>query len=109
MVSRYVPEAGDVIWIDLNPTMGHEQAGRRPALVLSPAYYNDKTSLAVACPMSTKVKGYPFEVPMPDGAVILSDQLKSIDWRFRKAKFKEKAPREIVERVRAIVGRLLQT
>ena len=108
MVSRYVPEAGDVIWIDLNPTLGHEQAGRRPALVLSPSFYNDKTSLLLACPMSTKVKGYPFEVAIPDGDVVLSDQLKCIDWRFRKAKFKEKAPKEVVVKVRAFLGRLLQ-
>ena len=81
---------GDVAWITLNPRAGHEQAGRRPALVLSPAAYNGKVGLAILCPITSQVKGYPFEVPLPAGlsvgGVILSDQVKSLDWRERQAK-----------------------
>ena len=85
--SRYVPERGDVVWISMDPQAGHEQAGRRPALVLSPAAYNRKTSLALLCPITSQVKGYPFEVPLPEGVpvrgVVLADQVKSLDWRAR--------------------------
>ena len=87
----YTPERGDVVWISLNPQAGHEQSGRRPAVVLSPADYNDKVGLAILCPITSRVKGYPFEVPLPDkldiSGVILSDQVKSLDWRARKAEF----------------------
>jgi len=86
-----VPDRGDVVWISMNPQAGHEQAGRRPALVLSPAAYNGKVGLAVLCPITSQVKGYPFEVQLPDGlpleGVVLSDQVKSLDWKARKAKF----------------------
>jgi mRNA interferase MazF len=85
----YIPERGEVIWISLNPQAGHEQAGRRPALVVSPAGYNAKSGLALLCPITTQVKGYPFEVLLPDGlplsGAVLSDQLKSLDWRARQA------------------------
>jgi len=85
----YVPERGDVVWITFNPQAGHEQAGRRPAVVLSPKAYNGKVGLALLCPITSQVKGYPFEVAIPDGlpisGVILSDQIKSLDWRARKA------------------------
>ena len=85
----YVPERGDAVWITLNPQAGHEQAGRRPAVVLSPASYNGKVGLALLCPITNHVKGYPFEVLIPSGlpasGVILSDQVKSLDWRARKA------------------------
>jgi len=108
MVSNWVPNSGDIIWVDLNPTVGHEQAGKRPALVLSPSSYNAKTSLLLACAMSTEVKGYPFEVPMPDGGVVLADQVKCIDWRYRNAQPKDTAPEDILRRVRVLLGTLLQ-
>jgi mRNA interferase MazF len=85
----YVPQRGDVVWITLNPQAGHEQAGRRPALVLSPGVYNGKVGLAVLCPITSQVKGYPFEVLIPAGydvsGAILADQVKSLDWKARKA------------------------
>jgi len=87
MVSPYVPEAGDIVWLGLDPQVGQESAGHRPALVLSPASYNDKTSLILCCPMTTQIKGYPFEVII-DGnppSVVLSDQVRSLDWRRRRA------------------------
>ena len=108
MVKDWVPTAGDVIWVDLNPTVGHEQAGKRPALVLSPSSYNEKTSLLIACAMTTEVKGYPFEVSMPDGAVVLADQVKCLDWRFRNAQPKDVAPTEVLQRVKVVLGTLLQ-
>lgn len=81
----YVPQRGDVIWIALNPKAGHEQAGRRPALVLSPAAYNGKVGLAILCPLTNQIKGYPFEVLVPPGlsvtGAILADQVKNLDWR----------------------------
>lgn len=84
-----VPDRGDVVWISMSPQAGHEQAGRRPALVLSPAAYNRKVGLAILCPITGQVKGYPFEVRLPSGlpveGVILSDQAKSLDWRAREA------------------------
>jgi mRNA interferase MazF len=108
MVKDWVPTAGDVIWVDLNPTVGHEQAGKRPALVLSPSSYNEKTSLLIACAMTTEVKGYPFEVAMPDGVVVLADQVKCLDWRFRNAQPKDVAPTEVLQRVKVVLRTLLQ-
>jgi mRNA interferase MazF len=94
----YVPESGDIVWIAFNPQAGHEQAGHRPALVLSPKAYNGKVGLALLCPITSQVKGYPFEVLMPEGlevsGAILSDQVKSLDWIARKAKFSCKLPLE---------------
>lgn len=85
----YVPDRGDVVWLDFTPQAGHEQAGRRPALVLSPSAYNKKVGLAIICPITNQVKGYPFEVGIPSGyqvtGVILSDQVKNPDWKSRKA------------------------
>ena len=85
----YVPKCGDVVWITLNPQAGHEQAGQRPAVVLSPQSYNSKTGLAIFCPITNQIKGYPFEVLLPAGlpvaGAILSDQVKSLDWRQRNA------------------------
>jgi len=85
----YIPERGDAVWITLDPQAGHEQAGRRPALVLSPSAYNGLVGLALFCPITTQVKGYPFEVPLPAGSpvsgVVGADQVKSLDWRARKA------------------------
>ena len=87
----YVPERGDAIWITLNPQAGHEQAGRRPALVLSPSTYNRKVGLAILCPITNQIKGYPFEVRIPEGSkvtgAILSDQVKNLDWKARQAEF----------------------
>ncbi len=87
----YIPNRGDIVWITLNPQAGHEQAGRRPALILSPAAYNGKVGLAILCPVTSQVKGYPFEVLIPEGlkisGAILSDQVKSLDWKVRQAKF----------------------
>lgn len=106
----YVPEAGDIVWLEFDPQMGHEQAGHRPALVLSPAAYNVKKGLMVCCPLSTKVKGYPFEVlTKVDGqeGVALSDQVKSLDWRVRKAKKKGTVPEEVLQDVRAKIKALL--
>ena len=85
----YVPESGDVVWITLNPQAGREEAGRRPAVVVSPQSYNGKVGLAIFCPVTGQVKGYPFEVLIPAGlpvtGAILSDQVKSLDWRARRA------------------------
>jgi mRNA interferase MazF len=87
----YIPERGDAVWIVFNPQAGHEQAGRRPAIVLSPATYNGKVGLAIFCPITNQIKGYPFEVVLPAGiavtGAILSDQVKSLDWRARNATF----------------------
>lgn len=99
----YVPERGDAVWLDFNPQSGHEQAGRRPALVISPKAYNQKVGLALFCPITSQVKGYPFEVAIPKGSklngVVLSDQIKSLDWRARKAKLITKLPVNIVDEV----------
>ncbi len=107
---RYVPDAGDVVWLAFDPQAGHEHAGHRPALVVSPASYNGKTGLMVCCPMSTKVKGHPFEVVLEmDGVsgAVLSDQVKSLDWKIRKAKKKAVAPSSVMAHVRAKIKALL--
>ena len=107
---RYVPDAGDVVWLEFDPQTGHEQAGRRPALVVSPASYNGKTGLMVCCPMSSKVKGHPFEVVFEvDGvpSAVLSDQVKSLDWNVRKAKKKAVASTSVMAHVRAKIKALL--
>lgn len=105
--SAYVPNRGDVVWITLNPQAGHEQSGRRPAVVLSPAAYNVKTGLAVMCPITSQIKGYPFEVVLPAGmqvsGAILSDQVKSLDWRERQASFAASLPTAVMSQV---LGRL---
>ena len=88
--SAYIPERGDLVWINFNPQRGREQANKRPAVVLSPKSYNEKSSLALMCPVTTRVKGYPFEVLLNAGrivGVVLSDQVRSIDWRARRAAF----------------------
>src|SRR6185295_464923 len=96
MPRRFIPGRGDAVWISLNPQAGHEQAGRRPALVVSPASYNGKVGLALLCPITSQVKGYPFEVLVPDGlpvrGAILADQIKSLDWRARKAELLSRLP-----------------
>jgi mRNA interferase MazF len=87
----YIPDRGDAVWITLNPQAGHEQAGRRPTVVLSPVAYNGKVGLAILCPITNQIKGYPFEVVLPSGlavtGAILSDQVKSLDWQARNASF----------------------
>ncbi|MET0500940.1 MAG: endoribonuclease MazF [Candidatus Binatia bacterium] len=111
MARRYVPARGDAVWLTFTPQAGHEQAGRRPALVLSPASYNGKVGLAILCPITSQVKGYPFEVATPTGSrlggVILADQVKSLDWRVRKAEFICKLPRETTTEVLEKLGVLL--
>ncbi|MBI2540834.1 MAG: endoribonuclease MazF [Deltaproteobacteria bacterium] len=111
MARRYVPARGDAVWITLNPQAGHEQAGRRPALVVSPTSYNGKVGLAVLCPITSQVKGYPFEVMIPSGlkvgGVVLSDQVKSLDWRMRRAEFICKVSRQTVSEVIDKLGALL--
>lgn len=105
----YVPERGDAVWITLDPQAGHQQAGRRPALVLSPAAYNARVGLALLCPITNQAKGYPFEVPLPEGlpmtGVVGADQVKSLDWRACKAFRIGAVPEEVV----AEVVRRLQT
>ena len=99
----YVPERGDVVWITLDPQAGHEQAGRRPALVLSPSAYNGRVGLALFCPITNQVKGYPFEVVIPDGSpvtgVVGADQIKSLDWRARQAALIGEVPEDVVTQV----------
>ena len=111
MARRYVPARGDIVWITFNPQAGHEQSGRRPALVLSPSSYNGKVGLAIFCPITSQVKGYPFEVAIPFGStlrgVVLADQVKSLDWRVRKAEFVCKLPRETTRDVLDKLGTLL--
>ena len=107
----YVPRRGDVVWLSFDPQAGHEQAGRRPAFVLSPEGYNRKTGLFLACPITSKAKGYPFEVALPDGlevsGVILSDQIKSLDWKIRKAEFAAATGDDVTEDVLALIVPLL--
>ncbi len=99
-MGAYVPDRGHAIWLDFTPQTGHEQAGRKPAIVLSPSIYNKKSGLSIVCPITTRAKGYPFEVAIPGGlkltGCILSDQIKSLDWRFRNAKFICKLPKAAV-------------
>lgn len=105
----YVPDTGDIVWVQFTPQAGHEQAGHRPALVLTPASYNRLRGMMICCPMTTKAKGYAFEVKAQDGSdgVILADQVKSIDWRARKASFKGKATVMAMAEVRAKLRPLL--
>ena len=112
MARRYVPDRGDIVWLQFDPQAGHEQAGRRPALMISPKAYNQKVGLALFCPITSQVKGYPFEVVLPRGlpasGAILSDQLKSLDWRVRRAQRICVAPCDVVEetlaRIQALVS-----
>lgn len=107
----YEPQRGDATWIDLNPQAGHEQAGRRPAIVLSPASYNSKVGLAIVCPITNQAKGYPFEVPIPSGqpvtGVILADQVKNVDWQARNAQLIGSLPPATVAEVIVKLRRLL--
>ena len=111
MPRRYVPQRGDVVWLEFNPQAGHEQAGHRPALVLSPKDYNEKVGLALFCPVTNQIKGYPFEVVLPKGlkakGAVLSDQVKSLDWKSRKAKRICTLPQEITNEVLEKISLLL--
>lgn len=99
----YCPNRGDVVWLSFTPQSGHEQAGHRPALTLSPAAYNRKVGLALFCPITSRAKGYPFEVAIPAGlrasGVVLSDQVKSLDWQARNARFSCKVPAAVIAEV----------
>lgn len=102
-MKTYVPDAGDIVWLDFDPQVGHEQAGHRPALVLSPAVYNEKVGLMLCCPMTTQIKGYPFEVLIAGTrpSAVLSDQIKSLDWRKRNATRKGRVTALELSEVRA--------
>jgi mRNA interferase MazF len=112
--AEYVPDRGHAVWITLDPQAGHEQAGRRPALVLSPAEYNGRVGLALFCPITGQVKGYPFEVLLPEGlavaGVVLADQMKSLDWRVRKVAricpIPEEVVTQVLQRFSALLGRV---
>jgi mRNA interferase MazF len=105
VAAAFVPERGDLVWLQFTPQRGHEQSGRRPALILSPRAYNRKVGLALACPVTGQVKGYPFEVLLPDGlaarGAILCDQVKSVDWRARKARRLDRVSPEVMSAVTA--------
>jgi mRNA interferase MazF len=107
----FIPRRGDVVWVTFNPQSGHEQAGRRPAVVLSPESYNGKVGLAILCPITNQIKGYPFEVLVPSGlpvaGAILSDQAKSLDWQARKAELICALPARTISEVLIKLGTLL--
>ena len=107
-----MPHRGDVVWIDMHPHAGHEQAGRRPAIVLSPSSYNGKVGLALFCPVVNRIKGYPFEVIIPSGLkitdAILSDQVKRLDWKIRNSEFYEKVPETVILEIFKKVATLLE-
>jgi mRNA interferase MazF len=110
---QYVPERGDVAWISFDPKTGHEQAGRRPAVVLSPGSYNRKVGMALVCPVTSQGKGYGFEVPIPEGlavsGVVLADHVRNIDWRARKITFVCTLPEETVAEIRQAIIDLMTT
>jgi mRNA interferase MazF len=109
MARSYVPDTGDIVWISFNPQAGHEQAGHRPAVVLSPASYNAKTSLMVCCPMTAQIKNYPFEVVVAGESpgAVLADQIKSLDWRKRRARRKGMISADELADVRAKIRALI--
>ena len=111
MTTSYIPDAGDLIWLTFDPQAGREQAGRRPALVLSPRIYNARSGLALVCPITSHSKGYPFEVAVSvrpgTTGVILSDHIKSVDWKSRRAEKSGRCPADIIDEVRAKIAPLL--
>ena len=108
---NYVPDIGDVVFLNFDPQRGREQAGRRPALVLSPREYNEKTSLALCCPITSRAKGYPFEVAIENNpdvtGVVLSDHIKSFDWRSRNAALRGAVGQDVLDDVRANIATLI--
>jgi mRNA interferase MazF len=110
--SNWHPDRGDLVWLQFDPQSGREQTERRPALVLSPGSYNHKVGLALLCPITSVAKGYPFEIPLPDGleisGFVLSDQVKSMDWRVRRADKAAEAPADVVASVLERIGLLLR-
>ena len=112
VAARYVPDAGHIVWLAFSPRAGHEQAGRRPALVLSPRDYDGRTRLALLCPVTSRIKGYPFQVPPPSSGavtgVVLADRVKSVDWRARGARFEVETPPEVVTEIREKLTVLLK-
>lgn len=108
-MSAYVPAAGDVVWLQFDPQAGHEQAGHRPALVLSPQRYNNARGMMLCCPMTSRIKGYPFEVIISEDppSAVLADQIKALDWRARKATHKGKVPEAVLAEVRAKLKALI--
>jgi mRNA interferase MazF len=111
MVKNYVPEKGDIVWLNFNPQTGHEQMGRRPAIVISPIEYNKKVGLGLFCPITSKEKGYPFEVRIENkriNGVVLSDQIKSLDWNIREVEFIIKAKTneidDVINKIKTILG-----
>jgi len=113
MPREYFPERGDIVWLEFNPQAGYEQSGTRPALVVSPKAYNKKVGLALFCPITSHIKGYPFEVLLPKEhkvtGVILSDQIKSLDWRVRNIKRISHIPNDVLEDVLAKISTLLES
>ena len=111
MTATYIPDRGDLVWLEFTPQTDSEQAGRRPALVISPKAYNAKIGLALFCSVTSRVKGYPFEVALPEGigvvGVVLADRLKSLDWRARKAKLIKRASSDVLAMVTARILPLL--
>ncbi len=108
--ANYVPDVGDILWLDFDPQAGREQSKRRPALALSPKAYNKKANLVIACPITSQVKDYPFEVPISlrkIKGVVLSDQVKSLDWIIRQAEFITKAPDAVLAEVQKNIGLLV--
>ena len=108
----YIPSRGDLVWLQFAPQTGHEQSGRRPAVIVSPATYNEKVGLCLCCPVTRRVKGYPFEVPLPDGlqiaGVVLCDQLKSLDWKARNVSLIGALPGRAIRQIQAMVLVLIQ-
>ena len=111
MVNTYIPDRGDIVWLNFNPQTGHEQKGKRPAIVISPKEYNRKVNLGLFCPITSKEKGYPFEVKITNkkiNGVVLSDQIKSLDWTKREMEYIIKATEEetgeVVEKINQLVG-----
>jgi mRNA interferase MazF len=108
----YCPDAGELVWIDLNPTLGHEQSGHRPAIVLTPRQYNVRSGLCIVCPITRRARGYPFEVAIPPGhaisGVILVDQVRSVSWEKRYVKVAGVAPVKLLDEVRERLAALLQ-